>query len=395
MRLDGCLVISRSPVQASRVAPVFPTGRAGSSSSCRDRDRVTCTIPRRRSRPVLEFRTVGDFNVPRLTLTTLLLTAGFAFTLHGQPVGKAAAPKISSRSGNGHGDVEGVWMNGFATPLERPKELEGRARLTDAEVAELNRRAKKIFENGSSDAAAPDGFFLAALRNLDVYKSGGATDSAERVLEFTIDNRTSLITDPPDGKIPPLTEEGKGRIAAYRLARSGRGNPSSTKEVALGDRCITFGVPRVSGEYSAGLYGFSQIVQAPGQVLFFSEAIHQWRVIPTDGRPHLPANVRAWDGDARGRWENGTLVVDTTNFRDQLNSYGFSEKLHLIERFTRVSPDELDYAATFDDPSTWARPWTAMVRLKRSDRHLYEFACHEGNEEIMKTILSGPHPSEH
>jgi hypothetical protein len=280
-------------------------------------------------------------------------------------------------------------MNGFATPLERPKELEGRARLTDAEVAELNRRAKRIFGSGASDAAAPDGFFLAALRNVEVYKSAGATDSAERVLQFTIDNRTSLITDPPDGKMPPYTEDGKRRLAAYRLARSGRGNPSSPKDVALGDRCITFGIPRVSGEYSAGLYGFSQIVQTPGQVLFYSEAIHQWRIIPTNGRLHVPADVRSWDGDSRGHWENGTLVVDTTNFRDQLNSYAFSENLHLIERFTRVSPDELDYAATFDDPGTWTRPWTAMVRLKRSDKHLYEFACHEGNEEIMKTILSG------
>ena len=332
----------------------------------------------------------------RLTFTTLFLAAALEFTIQGQPASaqKAAAARVIPRTSDGHPDLEGVWMNETATPLERPKELEGRPLLTDAEVAELNRRAKRIFSSGASDAAGPDAFFLAALRNVELYKSAGATDSSERVLQFTIDNRTSLIIDPPDGTMPPYTEAGNRRRAAYRVARSGRGNPSGPKEVALGDRCITFGVPRVSGEYSAGLYGFYQIVQTPDQVLFFAEAIHDWRIIPTDGRPHLPANVRGWDGDSRGHWENDTLVMDTTNFRDQLNSYGFSEDFHLIERFTRVSPDELQYQATFDDPSTWTRPWTAMVRLKRSDKHLYEFACHEGNEEIMKTILSGSHPSE-
>lgn len=332
----------------------------------------------------------------RLTLPALFLAAALAFTAHGQTASaqKAYAAGVIPRTSDGHPDLGGVWMNDTATPLERPKELEGRALLTDDEVAELNRRAKKIFSSGASDAAGPDAFFLAALRNVELYKSGGATDSSERVLQFKIDNRTSLITDPPDGKVPPYTEAGDRRRAAYRVARSGRGNPSGPKEVALGDRCITFGVPRVSGEYSAGLYGFFQMVQTPDQVLFLAEAIHEWRIIPTDGRPHLPADIRSWEGDSRGHWENDTLVVDSTNFRAELNSYGYSENLHLIERFTRVSPDELQYQATFDDPSTWTKPWTAMVRLKRSDAHLYEFACHEGNEEIMKTILSGTRPGE-
>jgi hypothetical protein len=327
----------------------------------------------------------------RLAFTTSLLAVALAMTVDGQP---AAARKLNAataipRTKDGHPDLQGNWLNNSATPLERPKELEGHPVLTDDEVAELNRRAKKIFGSGSSDAAAPDAYFLSALRNVQEYKSGGATDSAERVTELTIDNRTSLITDPPDGKMPALTEAGQRRRAAYGRSRSGTGNPSGPKEVAPGDRCITFGVPRVNGVYSAGLHGYYQIVQTRDHVVLFSENIHEPRIFPLDGRPHIPDVIRAWSGDSRGRWENDTLVVDTTNFNAQLNSLAASENFHLIERFTRVSPDEIRYEMTFDDPSTWTKPWTAMIRLKRTEERLYEFACHEGNELIMQTILSG------
>lgn len=332
----------------------------------------------------------------RLAFTTSFVAVALALTVHVQaaPPQKPEVAKAIPRAPDGHPDLQGIWLNNSATPFERPKELEGRATLTDEEVAEMNQRAKKIFENGTSDAAAPDGFFLAALRNLQQYKSGGATDSAERVVELVIDNRTSLIIDPPDGRLPALTEAGKRRRAAYGRARSGTGNPSGPKEVAPGDRCITFGVPRVNGVYSAGLHGYYQIVQTQDHVLLFSENIHESRIIPLDGRPHLPENMRSWSGDSRGHWEKDTLVVDTTNFNGELNSLGASENFHLIERFTRISPDEIHYEMTFDDPSTWTKQWTAMIRLKRTNERLYEFACHEGNELIMKTILSGNHPSE-
>ncbi len=298
------------------------------------------------------------------------------------------------RASDGHPDLQGIWVNNSATPFERPKELEGRAFLTDAEVVELNRRAKKIFGSGTSDAAAPDAYFLAALRNIQEYKSAGATDSAERVAELEIDNRTSIIIDPPDGRLPAYTEAGNRRRAAYGRARSGTGNPSGPKEVAPGDRCITFGVPRVNGVYSAGLHGYYQIVQTRDHVLLFSENIHETRIFPLDGSPHISDRIRMWSGDSRGRWENNTLIVDTTNFNGELNSLGASEHFHLIERFTRVAPDEIRYEMTFDDPSTWTKPWTAMIRLKRTNVKLYEFACHEGNEVIMQTILRGTRPSE-
>ncbi|HYL38376.1 MAG TPA: hypothetical protein VEV17_20835 [Bryobacteraceae bacterium] len=332
----------------------------------------------------------------RLAFTTSFLAFALACTVHGQPAParNPDAAKAIPRTPDGHPDLQGIWLNHYATPFERPKELEGRQLLTDEEVAELNRRAKKIFGSGTSDAAAPDAFFLAALRNVEQYKSAGATDSAERVTELVIDNRTSAIIDPPDGKLPALTEAGQRRRAAYGRSRSGTGNPSGPKDVAPGDRCITFGVPRVNGVYSAGLHGYYQIVQTRDHVLLFSENIHETRIIPMDGRPHLSDAIRGWSGDSRGRWENNTLVVDTTNFKAQLNSLGVSENFHLIERFTRVAPDEIRYEMTFDDPGTWTKPWTAMIRLKRTDERLYEFACHEGNELIMQTILSGNRPNQ-
>jgi hypothetical protein len=230
---------------------------------------------------------------------------------------------------------------------------------------------------------------MAAFRNVKVYKSGGATDSAERVTDMVIDNRTSLIIDPPDGRMPAYTEAGQRRRAAYGRSRSGNGNPAGAAEVAPGDRCITYSVPRVNGVYSAGLHGYYQIVQTRDQVVLFSENIHEVRIVSVDGRPHLPASVRSWSGDSIGRWEGDTLVVDTTNFKAQLHPLAISEKFHLIERFTRIAPDEIRYEMTLDDPDTWVRPWTAMIRLQRTDDRLYESACHEGNEAIMKTILSG------
>jgi hypothetical protein len=332
----------------------------------------------------------------RLMLGGSFLAVAMASTLHGQPAAasKHAAARAIPRTPDGHPDLQGIWLNNFATPFERPKELEGHPTLTDDEVVELNRRAKKIFNSGDSDAAAPDAYFLSAYRNIDKYKSGGATDSAERVTEMTIDNRTSLIIDPPDGKMPALTEAGQKRRAAYGRSRSGTGNPSGPKEVAPGDRCITFGVPRVNGVYSAGLHGYYQIVQTRDHVLFFSENIHETRIIPLDSSPHLPANVRSWSGDSRGHWEKDTLVVDTTNFNGELNSLAASENFHLIERFTRVAPDEIRYEMTFDDPSTWTKQWTAMIRLKQTEDRLFEFACQEGNEIIMQTILSGNRPNQ-
>jgi hypothetical protein len=331
------------------------------------------------------------------TFTLSLLAAALAVTAYGQagPAGKAAPARATAAKGiprtpDGHPDLQGNWLNNAATPFERPKELAARPTLSDEEVIELNRRAKAIFSNPQSDAATSDGVFMAAYNNLKVYKSGGATDSAERVTELIIDNRTSTITDPPDGKLPAYTPEGQKRRAAYGRSRSAGGlSPDGPDQVSPSDRCISYGVPRVNGVYASGLHGYYQIVQTKDQMVLFSENVHEVRTFDLTGSAHLPASVRGWAGDSRGHWEGDTLVVDTTNFRAQLHPLGISEKFHLTERFTRVSADEIHYEMTLDDPETWVKPWTAMIRLKRTDDNLYECACHEGNERIMQTILLG------
>jgi hypothetical protein len=208
------------------------------------------------------------------------------------------------------------------------------------------------------------------------------------------DNRTSLIIDPRDGRLPPLTQEAQRRQSGPAAAvAGGMGLPAGPEELSNAIRCITPGVPRVGGRYGAGDFGYYEIVQSPGYVVIYSEVMHQTRIIPVNGRAHLPQNFRAWDGDSRGRWEGKTLVVDTTNFSPKSNYMGAAENLHLVERFTRVAPDEIRYEVTVEDSSVWTRPWTAMVRLRRTEEIFYEYACHEGNLPL-EGILAGARAEE-
>lgn len=300
-----------------------------------------------------------------------------------------AQPWTPPRIAGGQPDLQGVWLDNSATPLERPKALEGRQSLTDAEVAELKRRAARLFKNGASDFAAGDSVFLAALANPERYNNPNATQVSNVMIDREFDNRTSLITDPPDGKVPPLTEAARERLSKTPGAlATGLRPPTSVKDLNSALRCISAGVPRLGGRYGAGDFGYFQIVQSPGYVLLFSEVIHEARVIPLDGRPHLPPEVRLWLGDSRGRWEGPTLVVDTTNFSPECNFMGAAENLHLVERFTRVAANEIRYEITMDDPTTWTRPWSAMIRLRHSDEKIYEFACHEDNRPL-EGILAG------
>jgi hypothetical protein len=291
---------------------------------------------------------------------------------------------------DGHPDLQGVWLSNSATPLERPKGLEGKPFLTDAEVAELKKRAARLFKEATSksDFASGDNAFLAAYANVELYKNPNiSTGGAEDMVDREFDNRTSLIVDPPDGKLPPLTPAGQRRVAAADAATK---RPATRPEDLTNFiRCITFGVPRVGGNFGAGPYSYYQIFQTPGYVVLFTEMIHEARIIPLDGRPHLRQNIRLWSGDSRGRWEGKTLVVDTTNFSPKSYYMGSAENLHLVERFTRVAPNRLDYTVTVDDPTTWTKPWTAVIRLKQTPEHIYEFACHEGNYVSMVSMLSG------
>jgi hypothetical protein len=344
--------------------------------------------------------------MPRVTHPSSLAPIVLAFasaTLSGQAPAPHAAAKppegakawTAPLTVDGQPDLQGVWINNSATPLERPKELEGRARLTDEEVAELTNRAARLFKDGYSDFAAGDNTFLSVFRNLERYSNPNATGSSDEMIPMVFEHRTSLIVDPSDGKIPPLTPEAARRRAALEAAA--RRLPAGPEELSDSLRCISFGVPRLGGNLGAGPYGYYQILQSPGYVVLFMESIHDARIIPLDGRLHLRESLPQRHGDSRGRWDGNTLVVETTGFSPKgqrtgsftvLNNFMESfEHLHLVERFTRVAPDTIHYAMTFTDPTTWTAPWTAMIPLKQSRESIYEFACHEGNEATMTGIL--------
>jgi hypothetical protein len=324
-----------------------------------------------------------------LLVTFAAVVASAAF-VEGQAPAANWTPPLGP---DGHPDLQGVWLNNSATPLERPKALEGRQSLTDEEVAELRRRADRLFKNTNADFAAGDAVFLAALADIDNFKSTTATGTTFEMIEREFDNRTSLIVDPPDGRIPSLTAEGQQRRAATNAIR--RRPPEGPEDLSHVERCLTYGVPRLSGTNTgAGPLGYYEIVQTPSYIVLFLEAVHEARIINLDGRPHLPPSVRQWAGDSRGRWEGRTLVVDTTNFSARSDFMGSSDHLHLVERFTRVALDRIDYQITVDDPTMWTRPWTAVIKLKQSAERLYEYACHEGNYEILRDIFAGARANE-
>ena len=304
----------------------------------------------------------------------------------------AAAPRTWTPpvTPDGQPDLQGVWLIRTATPLERPKALEGRQFLTDEEVVQLKQRADRIFKDFDSDFGAGDGVFLAALSNLDrSYRNPGGTRSTENsvgMIEREFDNRTSLVVDPSDGRIPALTAAAQQRQARARTA--GQRPPAGPEDLSNSYRCITTGVPKLGGLYGSGHFSYYQIFQARGYVALATETIHDARIIPLDGRSHLPESVRQWNGDSRGHWEGSTLVVDTTNFSPKSNFMGSAESLHLIERFTRVASDTINYEITIVDPSIWTKPWTAMLPMKRTSENIFEFACHEGNLVIMNGMFA-------
>jgi hypothetical protein len=293
-------------------------------------------------------------------------TSGVAMTTE-----ESKAPN-PPRTREGHPDIQGVWSFANLTPLERPAEFAGKPTLTDQEAAAYAKRLR-------------DG------RNMDRRDGGSEADVARAYNDLFWDfgnrasNQTSLIIDPPDGKLPPLTELGKKRAEARRAAQSRPARGPEDRN--LGERCIlgfNSGPPMLPSAYNNNV----QIFQTRDSVLIMNEMVHETRVVWLDGRPH--GSVRQWMGDSRGHWEGNTLVVDTINFRDEGTTFRIpvDENFHLIERFTRRDANTLTYEFTVDDPTVQTRPWTASLPMARSDEPIYEYACHEGNYGMMD-ILKG------
>jgi hypothetical protein len=312
----------------------------------------------------------------------------FSFVAQAQaPASKTSAPPHSSaiaRTPDGHPDFQGVWANNTVTPLQRPKQWEHQKTLTDAEVANLQKFAARITEN-DGDAQFGDGFILAVLNQIEKpnsYDPGTGNYNQFWVVERDWhDRRTSLIVDPPDGKMPPMTADGQKRRAEEVEHRKVHAF-EDPEAFPLGERCVNFGVPRVQAGYNS----YIQIVQSPGYVTIMSEMAHDARIIPLDGRPHLDARVRSWNGDSRAHWQGDTLVVDTTNFSAKSDFMGSHDNLRLTEKFTRVGREVLNYEFTVDDPTTWTAPWTVMIPLKLKNELIYEYACHEGNAAIPNML---------
>ena len=294
------------------------------------------------------------------------------------------------RTPDGQPDLQGIWANNNATPLERPEALAEKEFLTDEEVAALQQQAAQLFANDAGDAAFGDEVFEAVVAEASEFSSGDTETGNYNqfwVVERDFDNRTSLIVDPPNGKLPSLTPEAEERAEALK-ARMER-IPHGPEDKPLPTRCITFGVPPTFAGYNS----YYHILQSPGYVAIFMEMIHDARIIPLDGRPHIGDDIRQWHGDSRGRWEGDTLVVETTNFSPKSDFKGSHENLQLVERFTRVGPNRINYEFTAQDRTTWTSPWTAMIPLQKTEDAIFEYACHEGNYG-MTNLLAGARTQE-
>ncbi len=285
------------------------------------------------------------------------------------------------RAADGHPSLEGYWTNASFTPLERPAELASKEFFTEAEAAAWQ---KQRIERENSQAK-DDIHYDNVIWQGENYPKGAAA------------RRTSVVFDPPDGKLPPLSAAGEKRALLEKEAARRRDAAESAQDRNLAERCIAWGnegPPMLGSTYNANL----QIVQTPAAVAIHHEIIHGVRIIPMDGRPHVPSNVRQLGGDSRGHWEGDTLVVDTTNFTDATNFRGppatarqdifASHDLHVVERFTRTDDSTIVYRFTVEDPSTWTRPWSGEMVMRKIEGPIFEYACHEGNYGLPNILAA-------
>ena len=278
------------------------------------------------------------------------------------------------RTPDGQPDLQGFWNNTTFTTLERPAGVT-KEFYTREEAQEV---VKKL---AAAEAEQTEPGTIADV-HYDFTQFG--LDRSQAPLPANL--RTSLIFDPPDGRLPPMTAEGKARNAARAEARKKMGAATdAVQNQSLSVRCILMdrnGPPMLPGAYN----NYYQIIQAPGYVMILVEMLHGTRIIPLDGRPQLPSHVRQLEGSSRGRWEGDTLVVETTNFTDKTAYQGSSPDMRLTERFTRVNADTIVYRFTVDDPATWPRPWSAELPWRKAEGPIFEHACHEGNYGLYNTL---------
>ena len=309
-----------------------------------------------------------------------LLASLAAVLLMSLPAAAQTKTWNAPKTPDGQPDLQGTWTNATITPLERPDDLAGKEFLTSQEAAEYEKRIAQANNADRRDLPPENDVGLAYN---DFWYNRGTKIVGTR--------RTSLIVDPPDGKVPPLTPQAQKKQDDLRAAARGHASDGPESR-ALTERCLlwpTAGPPMLPSFYNNNY----QIVQGPGYVAILVEMIHDVRVIPLDGRPHVSGNVRQWMGDSRGHWEGNTLVVDTTNFTDKTRFRGADEKMHLVERFTRVDANTIMYEFTVDDPTAFTRSWRAQVPMRRTESPVYEYACHEGNY-AMAGMLAGARADE-
>ena len=295
----------------------------------------------------------------------------------------AVAQSDAPRTAWGQPDLQGVWDFRSITPLQRPERLENQEFLTEEEAAELEQAAV------ARDAAAWD----REARRTEAGGNVGAYNNfwMDRGQKAVGTRRTSLIVDPPNGRMPEQTTAARERAGVRRDYR--REHPADGPEdFSNGVRCIlgfNAGPPFTPSAYNNNM----QLFQTPDHVVVVTEMVHTARIIPLDGSPHLPSNVQQWSGDSRGHWEGETLVVETTNHTDKTRWRGSTPDMRLVERFTRVDAETLLYEFTVTDPTTWTAPWTAAVPLLLHPEPMFEYACHEGNYS-MGVMLAGTREEE-
>lgn len=271
----------------------------------------------------------------------------------------------------GHPDLQGVWDRRTITPLERPERFSDKAFLNEEEIRAYERASAERTDGRPLDWSSSD---------ITVHDPGDL-DYGTEVLAT---GQTSLVVDPPNGLIPDNTDAARERSALRARARDGRGPADSWIDRSLTERCITWGIP--GGMLPKAYNNNIQILQTPTTVMILNEMVHDIRIVPIDGRPHIPSNIRQWHGDPRGHWDGNTLVVESTNFSDKSNFRGSSENLRLVERFSRISEDVLQYEFTVEDPTTWVRPWSVALPMLKGDQPIFEFACHEGNYGLRNIL---------